>query len=139
MRFAFALLVLVGGCTGDSISGEYTVHRTMTNYEACPPYEEPIDFALSIKSECATSPVAGAVCKPITRVDGQLQFELDERWGAGPGVPSNYPRYVVARVSYMLHDEGDVLAGTANGHYFYDLETTGDDCYYDWDVTATPN
>ena len=140
MRIAFALLVLVGGCSDSDLEGEFTVHRTMTNYEACPPYESPIDFPVSITAECVESPIAAdVVCEPVTRVDGELQFELSERWNAGPGIPNGYPSYVAAGVSYMLREEGDRLVGTAMGHYAYHTETTGDDCYYVWDVTATPN
>ena len=153
MKLAFACLVVVGGCTADwdgdplgtgdpvdsDLTGEYTVHRMMTGFEACPPYEEPIDFALTITSACAQSAIAGATCEAITHANGVLEFQLSERWNAGPGVPNDYPRYVFATVSYMLHEEGDALVGSAIGSYAYHTETTGDDCHYNWNVTATRN
>jgi|ERR1043165_9495142 hypothetical protein len=145
-----ALALVVCGCTSSAsdsndptnnpqLPGDYTVHREMTGYEACPPYEEPLDFALSITSACATSPVDYATCEEITTAGGVLQFKLDEQWNAGAGVPSDYPRYVIATVDFMLHQDGDNLGGTAAGGYVYDTPTTGDDCRFNWNVTATRN
>jgi hypothetical protein len=143
-----ALVLVVCGCTSSDpndpttnpqLPGDYTVHREMTGYEACPPYEEPLDFALAITPGCATSPVTTEMCEPITTTAGMFEFDLDERWDAGAGVPSDYPRYVIARVHYALHLSGDALTGSADGGYAYDTPTTGDDCRFTWNVNATRN
>jgi hypothetical protein len=108
-------------------------------YDACPPYDEPVDFAVSLTPTCASSVVDSESCEPVTNVNAAYLFKLDERWNGDATLPTSYPPYVITTVNYVLHLDGNVLSGTADGSYIYDTPTTGGDCTYSWNVTATRN
>jgi hypothetical protein len=130
--------VPIGGC-GDGnpepFVGTWELHRTLDFSDPCPSFSIPATANVGITRDqldgflIDNPDLVGAVTyvEPVDGEYGRLQFSLSETWSSFEGTA-----YVT--IDYDLTDDGYALMGVAHTDFYWDTETSGTQCTYDWSI-----